>query len=226
MSLTDDPLPGGWTQRTVRVGRHTFNLRVPADPDAVLECLEAAHPAARPHYVDPYWAKLWPAAEELARAVIERAPRDAARVLELGCGSGLVGIAALATGRRVTFSDYVPLAVELALENARVNGFALAQGVVLDWRQPQDAQYDWIVGADLLYDRQNLAPLLTLLEGMLAPGGEAWFGDAGRSPAAEFLQMASARGWSVALYDQAHRAVLTPALGHYQRIVLRRHEAG
>jgi predicted nicotinamide N-methyase len=221
-SLADYPLPGGWTQRTLPIGRQTFVLRVPANPDAVLDCLEAAHPTAQPHYVDPYWARLWPAAEHLARAVIECPPSAAPRVLELGCGSGLVGIAALAAGRQVTFSDYVPLAVELALENARANGFVHAQGMILDWRQPHAAQYDWIVGADLLYDRQNLGPLLTLLDHMLAPTGQAWFGDAGRSPAGEFVQAASARGWLVTLYDVAGKAVLTPSLGSYQRIVLRR----
>lgn len=225
MSLLNEPLPGGWTQRMLHLGQHAFVLRVPADPDAVLECLEAAHPDARPHYVDPYWARLWPAAEHLARAVIERPPAVGPRVLELGCGSGLVGIAALAAGRHVTFSDYVPLAVALALENAQSNGFPHAQGAVFDWRQPPPAEYDWIIGADLLYDRQNLMPLLALLDRMLAPAGQAWFGDAGRSPAAEFLQLANAQGWSVALYDQADRAVLTPALGSYQRIVLRRREA-
>jgi predicted nicotinamide N-methyase len=226
MNVLNDPLPGGWTRRTLQIGRHAFVLRVPANPDAVLERLEAAQPGARPHFVDPYWARLWPAAEHLARAVVERPPAVGPRVLELGCGSGLVGIAALAAGWHVTFSDYVPLAVALALENAQTNGFAHAQGVVLDWRRPPAAQYDWIVGADVLYDRQNLEPLLVLLDRMLAPAGQAWFGDAGRSPAAEFLQLASARGWSVALYDQADRAVLTPALGGYQRIVLRRLKAG
>jgi hypothetical protein len=88
--------------------------------------------------------------------------------LELGCGSGLVGLACLAAGLEVTFSDYVPFTVELALENAARNGFANARGLVLDWRQPHDRQWPLIVAADVTYDRTNIAPLLDVLEKMLA----------------------------------------------------------
>ena len=61
-----------------------------------------------------------------------------------------------------------------------------------------------------------------VLDHMLAPGGEAWFGDAGRGPAAEFLRRALERDWSISLFDQNDRSAIVPALGTYQRIVLRR----
>lgn len=147
------------------------------------------------------------------------APR---RCLELGCGSGLVGIAALAAGWDVTFSDYVPQAVELAVENAARNGFPNARGLVLDWRSPPDEQFPWILAADVTYDRTHIGPLLDTFARMLAPGGEAWLGDAGRGPVAEFLQAARARGWSATLLDERGRLASEPVLGHCQRIVLRR----
>lgn len=222
-TLAAFPLPGGWTRRRVQAARRVFTLLVPADPEAVLAHLEAGQAAGCLHLADPYWARLWPAAEHLARAVLE-VPFGGGRVLELGCGSGLVGLAALALGRKVTFSDYVPLAVSLALENAQRHGFASAEGLVLDWRAPLPRQFDWILAADVLYDRQHLGPLLDLLDRMLAPGGQAWFGDAGRSPARAFLQAAADRGWLVSLYDENHRPAGTPALGDYQRIVLKRPE--
>jgi SAM-dependent methyltransferase len=142
--------------------------------------------------------------------------------LELGCGSGLVGLAALAAGYEVTFSDYVPQAVELALENAARNGLSGARGLVLDWRRPLSLQFPFIVAADVTYDRTNLAPLLDTLDRMLAPGGEAWLGDAGRGPAAEFLTLAADRGFAVSLLDEDDRPAIVPALGRCQRIVLRR----
>jgi len=222
-------IPGGWSDREIAVGPHAFRLFTPTDPDELLNHLESPEATARPHLADPYWAKLWPAAPLLAEAVVRqvsgrRQPADdppLSPVLELGCGSGLVGIAALASGCEVTFSDYVPFAVELALENAARNGFPNARGLVLDWRQPLDEQFSWIVAADVTYDRTNIDPLLDVCGKMLAKGGQAWFGDAGRSPAADFLRRAKDRGWSVALFDEADGPGLGPAPGRYQRIVLR-----
>jgi 2-polyprenyl-3-methyl-5-hydroxy-6-metoxy-1,4-benzoquinol methylase len=240
-SITKKPVPGGWSDREVAVGPHQFKLYTPTDPDEVLNHIESPEAATKPHLADPYWAKLWPAAPLLAEAVLRagpkskvQSPRSSAsdfglgtldvglRTLELGCGSGLVGIAALASGCEVTFSDYIPFAVELAVENAARNGFPNARGMVLDWRQPQNEEFPWIVAADVTYDRTNIDPLLDTCEKMLAPGGEAWFGDAGRGPAAEFLSRALDRGWQVSLFDENDRPALVPALGRYQRIVLKR----
>ena len=220
MSITSLAIPGGWTEREVTIGQHIFRLLTPADPDALLERLIDSQDASQLHLADPYWAKLWPAAAPLSEAVLRlNCPGPC---LELGCGSGLVGLAALAAGSDVTFSDYVPLAVELALENARRNGFPRAKGLVLDWRRPGDEQFPMIVASDVTYDATNFEPLLDTLDRMLAPGGKAWLGDAGRGPAAKFLEMASRRGWTVDLFDEQDEPATRPVLGRYQRIVLRR----
>src|SRR6476659_8035135 len=128
-SVIEHPIPGGWSDRELRVGPRLFRLLTPTDPDRLLDHLESPEAATKPHLADPYWAKLWAAA-----------PPPGARVLELGCGSGLVGIAALACGLDVTFSDYIPFAVELALENATRNGFHNATGIVLDWKESHGRQ--------------------------------------------------------------------------------------
>jgi predicted nicotinamide N-methyase len=125
----------------------------------------------------------------------------------------------------VTFSDYVPLAVDLALENAARNGFPRARGLVLDWRADgggDGQQFDLVVASDVTYDRTNLVPLLDVLDARLSAGGEAWFGDAGRGPAAEFVERAIGKGWSVSLFDEVDRPVMMGSYGHYRRILLRR----
>jgi predicted nicotinamide N-methyase len=227
-SLSQTPLPGGWTIRQIAIGRHRFELLVPADPDELLKHLVEPLDRTPSHLADPYWAKLWPAAELLASALlqtdfVERLSPVADRTcLELGCGSGLAGIAAQAAGLEVTFSDYVPQAVELALENAARNGFPQARGLVLDWRRPPSLQFPLILAADVTYDRANLAPLLGTLDAMLAAGGWAWFADAGRGPAAEFLSQARERGWSVTLLDDQGAPLTAPTLGRCQQFVLRR----
>jgi len=229
-SIAELAIPGGWTECDVMVGPCAFRLLTPADPDQFLDHLAEPLDPGRPHLADPYWAKLWPAAGFLAEAVLRNSPPLAPSAeplaplhcLELGCGSGLVGLAALAAGWQVTFSDYVPQAVELALENAARNGLAGAGGLVLDWRQPSNEKYPFILAADVTYDRTNLAPLLDTLDRMLAPAGEAWFGDAGRGPVDEFLRLARNRGWSVSLYDEHDRPANEATLGRCQRIVVRR----
>jgi predicted nicotinamide N-methyase len=222
-SITERAVPGGWSDREVTIGPHRFRLFTPTDPDALLEHLEAPETATQPHLADPYWAKLWPAAPLLAEAIVRNPPIRGTRTLELGCGSGLVGIAALACRLDVTFSDYVPLAVELALENAVRNGFRGGKGLVLDWRLPEGEQrFPFIVAADVTYDRTNIDALLNVLDARLAECGEAWFGDAGRGPAAEFHNRALARGWEVSLFDEQDSPSIAPALGRYLRIVLRR----
>lgn len=222
-SITERAVPGGWSDREVTIGPHRFRLFTPTDPDALLEHLESPETATQPHFADPYWAKLWPAAPLLAEAIIRNPPPRGTSVLELGCGSGLVGIAALACGLDVTFSDYVPVAVDLALENAARNGFMNAKRMVLDWRSPEgEERFPSIVAADVTYDRTNIDSLLNVLDARLAAGGEAWFGDAGRGPAAEFHNRALDRGWQVSLFDEHDALSIEPALGRYQRIVLRR----
>ena len=227
-SVTNTAIPGGWTEREVAVGRHAFRLAVPAEPDAFLEQLEDPAATDKPHLADPYWAKLWPAALDLAGALLRAAEKSQADVLpggaclELGCGSGLVGIAALAAGLDVTFSDYVPFTVELALENAARNGFGHAQGLVLDWNQPLSTRWPLIVAADVTYDRAHTRPLLDVLEQMLAAGGQAWFGDAGRGPVEDFVGQAKARGWRVEVFNVHDQPAPAFKLGEFRRLVLRR----
>lgn len=223
-SIASLTIPGGWTTRRIKIGAHEFELLVPAEPDEFLNHLVEPADSSQPHLADPYWAKLWPAAEHLAIAILNAANgrTNSIRCLELGCGSGLAGIAALAAGWDVTFADYVPQAVELAQENAARNGFGKSHGLVFDWRFPPDAQFERIIAADVTYDRTILAPLLGTLEQMLAPGGDVWISDAGRGPVAEFLTLARERHWSVKLLDEQGREMDLPILGHCQRIVLRR----
>jgi predicted nicotinamide N-methyase len=225
VSFTERNIPGGWSQVEMDIGPHRFCLFTPRDPDAVLGQLQSPEAATHAHCADPYWAKLWPAAKYLAEAVVREGFAPGTSALELGCGSGLVGLAALASGLDVTFSDYVPLTVELALENAARNGFAAARGLHVDWRSPPAASFPLILAADVTYDRANVDPLLDVLDRMLARGGVAWIADGGRSPAEDFFCRAIDRGWSVALFDEQHRPASSPVIGRCQRLVLSRAEA-
>jgi len=61
----------------------------------------------------PYWADLWPSARVLAERVATM-PVDGRRFLELGCGTGLVSVAAAIAGFDVTATDYYDEALRYA----------------------------------------------------------------------------------------------------------------
>jgi predicted nicotinamide N-methyase len=136
----------------------------------------------------PYWAELWPSGVALARRVAARALKGA-RVLELGCGLGLPSLAAALAGGRVLATDWSPQAIELLRDNAERNDAELELEIA-DWAHPEAlverAPWDLVLGADLLYERRNVAPLLDLVPRLLCKG-ELWLADPGRAPAEDFL---------------------------------------
>jgi predicted nicotinamide N-methyase len=220
-------VPGGWTQRTLELESHRFELLLPADPDQVLEQqleLEAGRVAGSgPGSLDPYWAALWSSATPTAEAVLREAWSRGAAAIELGCGMGLVGLAAMAAGLQVTFTDHVHEAVQLALENARRNGFCHARGQQLDWHAPASGgqAYPLILASDVLYSRGNHLPLLDTIDRLLAPDGVCWLGDPGRYNSHDFPGVARRR-FRVELRDRDGNSLTVPHSGQYQRFVLRR----
>ncbi|MFO0919991.1 MAG: methyltransferase, partial [Planctomycetaceae bacterium] len=116
-------VPGGWTETNYQIDDRTLRLTLPALPDAFLDDPEVQAAHDKSEYM-PYWAYLWPSAVHMARLVYRAEWQAGREVLELGAGIGLVGLAALARGDSVTFSDYEPQAVQLALHNAALNGLS------------------------------------------------------------------------------------------------------
>jgi 2-polyprenyl-3-methyl-5-hydroxy-6-metoxy-1,4-benzoquinol methylase len=115
---------------------------------------------------------------------------EAVHALEIGAGIALTGLAALACGIQVTFSDYDRRAIDLALFNARENLLdSNAEGLLLDWRQPINRQFPLIFGCDVIYETQNHRPILGLLEKMLAKDGQCWITDPGRYHADAFVDL-------------------------------------
>jgi predicted nicotinamide N-methyase len=218
-SVTKVRIPGGWSERDVRVGARLLRVVLPADPDAFLDELDRCveHGA---EVTDPYWARLWPCALVMAQQVAWAVWRDAARALELGCGVGLVGLTAATRGCHVTFSDRIPLAVSLALENARRNGSAHVRGMLLDWHEPSSEEFDVILASDVLYDAKQHRVLLRLIQRMLAPEGVCWIGDPGRYHADSFTALARQSGFHVEILSDAGNGQASSPPSHYQLIVL------
>jgi predicted nicotinamide N-methyase len=145
----------------------------------------------------PFWAELWPSGIALARAV---AGEDLVgrRVLELGCGLGLVSVAAAAAGASVLAVDRAPEAVAFTAANAARNGVAL-RTLVCAFDQPEpllaEAPWDLVLAADVLYERRNVPVLLWLLPRLVGATGEVWLADPERPMSATFLAGVDAAGW-------------------------------
>lgn len=224
------PLPGGWERRPVTLGSQTFSLWLPKDPDSLLDDEAVQERNRREDYM-PYWAWLWDAAETFGRLVLERSWQGHTRALELGSGVGVVGLAGLAAGLQITFSDVDATSVEVALRNARDHGFPEAQGWTLDWRAMDAApreRFSLILACDVMYESQLHSPLLDAIERFLEPGGEAWIADPGRDRAPAFCERAAARGWSIQTRDSNGAPLRGPRggpdlpLNAFRLLVLRR----
>jgi len=220
-SVIEHPIPGGWSEAQVLVAGRFFHLLRATDPDKFLD-VYTEDPSAPRELRDPYWARLWPVSEQFAEYLSQHPVAQGTRVLEIGCGLGLTGLALLSQGCQLTFSDYVPLAVETALENARRNGFPAA-GRIIDWYDTQvDEKWPLVVGSDLVYDRVLHRPLLTFLQRVLEPRGECWLADPGRSISLEFLAAADTCGMRVTRLNREGHPVANSELGRFQVIVVRK----
>ncbi len=110
-----------------------------------------------------YWVFCWASGQVLARYLLEQPEWvRGRRVLDFGCGSGVVAVAAALAGARETIAcDLDPQALAATAANARLNGVELT--LVDDYEQVV-GEIDLIIVADVLYDRGNLPWLERFLQ--------------------------------------------------------------
>lgn len=191
------------------VGPHQLEIFAPADPDSLLDDPTVEARYKKDNYL-PYWPVIWPSSLMLAEHILCSPDSPAAapnnqtlvppRALELGCGLGIAGIAAALCGWPVTFTDYDPEAIDFAAFNASCNKIPsyLVEARNMDWRQPMEGKFDWIIASDVLYERRLHGILLDAIDQLLAPNGVVWISDPQRNSAADFPPMAVQRGFCVA----------------------------
>ena len=164
----------------------------------------------------PYWADIWPSAVAMARVLPTLAPQPM-RTLELGCGLGLVTVAALQLRHDVTATDYYDDALLFTRRNALATVAREPHTAIADWRAWPDSltEFDLILASDVLYERQYAPIVADVIVKALAPGGTAFVADPGRVAIGEFLRECAARGLQVSerarvpFEDGAIRQVIT-----------------
>jgi ETFB lysine methyltransferase len=151
----------------------------------------------------PYWADIWPSARVLADRVLTMRP-DAGRILELGCGAGLVSVAAAMAGLDVTATDYYDDALRFTALNVLVNTGLLIETRTADWRRfPHDiGRFELVVASDVLYEREHATLIASVLDRTMTGRGTAVVADPGRLAAPDFVDECKERGMPAAILER------------------------
>jgi 2-polyprenyl-3-methyl-5-hydroxy-6-metoxy-1,4-benzoquinol methylase len=151
----------------------------------------------------PYWAECWPSGRVLAERVLGQAG-EGRTMLELGCGIGVVCLAAAQAGFRVLGTDYYAEALEFTEANAQRHGIAGIDTRLVDWRRlPDDlGTFDLVTAADVLYETPQVALVATTIARTLAPQGVAWLADPGRRTAVTLVEECAKQGLAAECIDQ------------------------
>ena len=145
-----------------------------------------------------FWWGVTSSAVALSRQLATYEGLEGARVVELGCGLGLAGITAGLLGAWVTFTDYMPEALEFARRNALLNG--LDEGrielVQLDWEAPSVQEtFDLVIGSEIAYDYFTHSALIKVMERLLATGGQILLAERNRLAVSRFVGRLISRGF-------------------------------
>ncbi|MCR6671980.1 methyltransferase [Devosia ginsengisoli] len=159
------------------------NLRLEPVPSLPDIRLYTAHPGSRlsrlatPDDAAPYWAYQWAGGLALARHFSAH-PEVAAgrRVLDLGAGSGLVGIAAAKAGATASAAEIDPNGRAAIALNAEANSVSLPL-IEVDVAGDAPDGFDLIAAGDVFYNPQVGKLMLPFLQRCQAAGIDILVGD-------------------------------------------------
>jgi predicted nicotinamide N-methyase len=186
-------------------------LRRLTDPhqgsDADDDMVEADDDGPQP----PYWAYVWAGGAVLARYILDH-PQTVAgrRVLDLGAGSGLVGIAAAKAGARDVIAAEIDRNGVAALGlNAAANGVAITV-IGDDITRGSPPMVDLVLAGDVFYGQDVADRVMPFLERCLNAGIEVLVGDPGRAylPRSRLRLLAE---YNVPDFGQAKDSALQPS---------------
>lgn len=181
-------------QTEVKIGGESFRFFKIKNIDEVLD--QVLQESSQPDDHAPYWSEFWPSSLALAQFLCRGGRLQGKVALELGCGLGLVGIAAHRSGAEVLLSDIEEDALRIAELNWIVNFMELPAVTRLDWRNPAlNQKFEMILAADVAYEKRLFWPLIDTFQQLLAPGGEIFLSEPNRPVAENFFKMLKENGF-------------------------------
>lgn len=194
----------------------TENLRLTPAPGVAEISLFTAHPGSGLMRLaddddgddePPYWAYPWGGGLVLARYILDHPEIvQGKRVLDLGCGGGIVAIAAAKAGAtHVLAADIDPMALAALALNASANQVTI-EGVCADLTQAAAPNVALMLIGDLFFDAGLARRVGVFADRVVAHGIEVLVGDPGRTT------LPRRRMTAIARYDAADFATArTPA---------------
>ncbi len=198
-----DPAPPdlAFRERAGFIRAHTRPLPVPSLPSIRLYQADEVTPLwlmteqdmDRSRLAPPFWAFAWSGGQALATYVLDHPEAVAGkRVLDLACGSGLVGIAAMQAGAAsVLCNDIDPYAEAAVGLNAELNGVRI-DFLSVDLLDGPVPDVDVILAGDICYEKTMTEAMLTFFGGVTVQNVTVLVGDPHRTyfPSTGFRKLA------------------------------------
>ncbi len=121
--------------------------------------------------------------------VTAHAGLDGARVLDVGCGGGLLSEAMAAAGARVTGIDMAAPSLEVARAHARRQGLDIAyrQSTAERWARRHPGGYDVVTCMELVEHVPDPGGLVATCARLVRSGGDLFFATVNRTALSRFL---------------------------------------
>lgn len=184
-----------WHWDTIEIAGQMRRLAVASDPDGMLIEACERQDAGEEGVIDPFWAATWRAAAGLDR-YLNRMDLTEVRILELGCGTGHAGLAAVHRGGNVVLTDGVddPLML-VRMSTWEVRDRCRVQRLRFGIDRIDEPAFPLILGSDVTYLRTLWPELERCLKVHLADGGQVLLSDPYRIIANEFREWIQERDW-------------------------------
>jgi predicted nicotinamide N-methyase len=174
------------------LGEELFFIERLADLDRTIDLLfDRVKSEENPTLLEdlcPYFGVVWASARGLCDWLGENKTVHwkMQRVLEVGCGLALPSLLLRRKGARTTAMDFHPDVRFFLNRNLELNSLSDLAFHESDWTQAQAAggvgegAFDWVIGSDVLYEKQHPSRLAPALVRWVRPGGRIVIADPGR----------------------------------------------
>ena len=157
--------------------------------DSLFDALQETGNEALLEELCPYFGQVWPSARALTQHLCELRDRfqwRGQRVLELGCGLAIPSLLLARFGAHVVATDFHPEVPRFLERNRALNGNAPVDFLSLNWQtfESRIGEFDWVIGSDILYERQHPEWVARAFCRQLSPGTRVVLAD----PARPYLQ--------------------------------------
>ena len=213
-------VPLRFRYRTYELGGEDIHLRTLRDTQQYSDPSGLAHDLGISAANWSLFGVVWDSSQVLARFMVDF-QIDGKRILELGCGIALSSLLLNRRGGDITATDYHPEAGGFLLANTRLNNDREIPFFRANWNDKAitDGSFDLIIGSDVLYERDQLAPLARFIEDHARPTCEVVLTDPGRKQQGLFRREMSHYGFECSKEQPADTASYLTSL--YSGAILR-----